>query len=130
MVWINQLGAFRSKVRLSCGTEVCCSEENENLLDIAFNVLDFLADDVEADGLGEGAALASSDDITDLDTESGRAVTRHGLMALLEPVVLLDVMQVITSDNDSSGHFSADDNTPNQKWRSAISIIDDIIINK
>ena len=49
----------------------CRSEEDENLLDVTFNVLDFLADDVEADSLGERATLANSHDITDLDTESG-----------------------------------------------------------
>ena len=48
-----------------------CSEEHEDLLDVTFDVLDLLADDVEADGLGEGAALADSHDITDLDTEGG-----------------------------------------------------------
>ena len=47
------------------------SEEDEDLLDVAFDVLDFLAEDVEADGLGERAALADGDDITDLDAESG-----------------------------------------------------------
>ena len=49
----------------------CRSEEDENLLDVTFNVLDFLADDVEANGLGDRAALANSHDITGLDTESG-----------------------------------------------------------
>jgi len=73
-------------------------------------VLDFLADDVEADGLGERAALADRHDITNLDTESGRAVHRHSLMALLEPVVLLDVVKVIASDNDRPRHFGIDDN--------------------
>ena len=47
------------------------SEENENLLNVTFDVLDFLADDVEADGLGNGAALAHCHDITSLDTEGG-----------------------------------------------------------
>jgi len=37
-------------------------------------------------------------------------VNRHGLMALLKPVVLLDVMQVIASDNDGPSHFGIDDN--------------------
>ena len=55
---------------------------------------------------------------------------RHGLMALLKPVVLLDVMQVIASDNDGPRHFGIDDNAPNQKRKTAMSIIDDIIINK
>mgnify|MGYP000119624175 FL=1 len=93
-------------------------------------MLDFLADDVEADGLGDGSALANGHDITGLDTESGGAMGRHSLMALLEPVVLLDVMQVIASDNDGPRHFGGDDNAPNQRRKSSMSIVDDIIINK
>ena len=92
-----------------------CSEEHEDLLDVTFDVLDLLADDVEADGLGERAALANGHDVTDVDTEGGRAVGRDGVMALLEPVILLDVMQVITTDDDGPLHFSRDDNAPNQR---------------
>lgn len=47
------------------------SEEHEDLLDVTFDVLDLLADDVEADGLGERAALANGHDVTDVDTEGG-----------------------------------------------------------
>jgi len=38
-------------------------------------------------------------------------VGSDGVMALLEPVILLDVMQVITTDDDGPLHFSRDDNT-------------------
>ena len=38
-----------------------------------------------------------------------------GVMALLEPVILLDVVQVIATDDDGSLHFSRDDNAPNQR---------------
>jgi len=75
-------------------------------------VLDFLADDVVADSLGDGSALANSHDITDLDTEGRRAVNGNVLMTLLESVVLLDVMEVITSNDDGSGHLGGDDDTP------------------
>ena len=47
------------------------SEEHEDLLDVTFDVLDLLADDVEANGLGERAALANGRDVTDVDTEGG-----------------------------------------------------------
>ena len=90
------------------------SEENEDLLDVAFDVLDLLADDVEAHSLGEGTALADGDDITGFDAEGGRAVSRDGVVALLEPVVLLDVVQVVATDDDGPGHFSGDHNAPNQ----------------
>jgi len=99
------------------------SEENEDFLDVAFNVLDLLADDVEADSLGKRSALANSADITDLDTESGRAMSGDGLVSLLESVVLLDVMKVIASDDDGSAHFSGDNDTPNQKRKNAVSMM-------
>ena len=75
-------------------------------------MLDLLADNVEADSLGDGTALTNSHDITGLDTEGGGAVSGHGLMALLEPVVLLDVMQVIASDDNRPRHLRGNDNTP------------------
>jgi hypothetical protein len=75
-------------------------------------VLLFLADHVESDGLRERSALADGHDITNLHTESGRAMGRDGLVALLESVVLLDVVQVITSDDDGAGHLSRDNDTP------------------
>ena len=74
-------------------------------------MLDFLAEDVEADGLAEGSALSDGNNVTGLDTESWGAMDGNGLMALLEPVVLLDVMEVITSDDDGSGHLAVDNNT-------------------
>ena len=82
-----------------------CSEKNENLLDIAFNVLDLLTDHVEADGLGDGAALANSDNITGTDTESRGDVSSDSVMALFKTVVLLDVMEEITTDNKSVLHL-------------------------
>jgi len=87
------------------------SEENEDLLDIAFNVLDFLTDDVETNSLGNGAALADSDDITGTDTESRGAMSSGSLMALLESVVLLDVMEVITTNDKCVLHLGGDNNT-------------------
>jgi len=83
-------------------------------------VLDFLADDVEADGLGEGAALTNGNDVTDLDAEGRRDVGRDSFVALLKPVVLADVVEVVASDDDSPRHFSGDDDAPNQSERSAI----------
>jgi hypothetical protein len=86
-------------------------------------VLDFLAENVEADSLGEGTALTNSDDITSPDTEGGGAVNGNVVMALLKSSVLGDEVEVIASDHDSPGHFtSRDDNTPNQEKESAMSI--------
>lgn len=88
------------------------SEENENFPDVTFNVLHFFADYIESNGLGEGSALSNSDNITDFDTESWRTVSWDGVVAFLESVVLLDVMQVVASDNDRTGHLGWNDDTP------------------
>ena len=88
------------------------SEENEDLLNVTFDVLDFLADNVEADGLGKGSALADSHDISDAKTESGGAVSSDGLVALLKPVVLLDVVEVVAADDDGVLHLGRNYDTP------------------
>ena len=58
---------FDGKVRVS--------EEDEDLLNVTFNVLDLLSDDIEANGLGEWSALSDGDDITWVETESWGAVS-------------------------------------------------------
>ena len=68
-------------------------------------MLDFLADNVEANSLGKRSALADSNDITDSQAESGGAVGSDGLVALLEPVVLLDVMEIVTTDDNGVLHL-------------------------
>ena len=77
-------------------------------------MLDFLADNVEANSLGKRSALADSNDISDSEAESGGAVSRDGLVALLESVVLLDKVQVVTADNNGVLHLGRDDDTPIQ----------------
>jgi hypothetical protein len=93
---------FHAKTKHRCSGR---SEENEDLLDVAFDVLLFLADHVESDSLREGSALSDGDDVADLDTESRGAVGGDSSVALLEPVVLLDVMQVVTTDDNRASHF-------------------------
>jgi hypothetical protein len=87
------------------------SEKDESFLDVTFNSLDFLSDDVETDGLGEGTALSDGDDISDSKSESGRAMGGEGLVTLLKSVVLLDEMEVITSDDNGSLHLVGNNNT-------------------
>jgi hypothetical protein len=69
-------------------------------------VLDLFTDEIESNGLGKGSALVNSDDITNFDTESWRAVSYNGVVVFLKSVVLLDVMEVVTFDNDCTGHLS------------------------
>jgi hypothetical protein len=86
--------------------------ESEGLLAVASVSLSVNLDDVETDGLGEGSALTDGHDVTLLHTgEGGGAVSGEVLVSLLESVVLLDVMQVVSSDNDGSSHLSRNNNT-------------------
>lgn len=57
-------------------------------------------------------ALANSDDVTLLNAnEGGRKVSREILVALLETVVLSNVVEVISADNDSALHLVGDNDT-------------------
>lgn len=78
-------------------------------------MLNFLADNVETDSLRKRSALTNSDDITDSESECWGAVSSDGLVALLKSVVLDDVMEIITTDDDSVCHFVGDNNTPTCK---------------
>lgn len=82
------------------------SEENECFLDVTFNTLYFLADDVEANSLRDGSALTDSHDITNLETECWGAMAGYSLVTFLKSVVLLNVVEVITTNNNSSVHLS------------------------
>ena len=87
------------------------SEEHESFLDVTVDSLGFLAEHVEADSLGEGSALANSHDVTDDESEGGGLVASHGVMTLFESVVLSDVMEVITTDDNVVLHFVGDNDT-------------------
>ncbi len=90
-----------------------CSEETELLLSGVLLSLGFDLDHVEANSLGEGSALAHSDNVALIDAgEGGRAVGSQVLVSLLESVVLLDVVQVVSSHNDGSLHLSGHHDAP------------------
>jgi hypothetical protein len=59
-------------------------------------------EDVEADGLGKGPALANDDGVTGLDTESGGDVCGKVLVAALVTGVLGDEVKVFTADNQGA----------------------------
>jgi hypothetical protein len=59
-------------------------------------------EDVEADSLGEGPALADDDLVTGLDTESGRDVGGEVLVAPLVTGVLGDEVEVFTADDQGA----------------------------
>ena len=62
-------------------------------------------DNVESNSLGEWSALSASHDISFLNIEAWRAVNGSVVVSLLETVVLLDVVQVVATNNDGSGHL-------------------------
>lgn len=63
------------------------------------------AQHVEPHGLGEGAALADDDGVTLVDAEARGDVGRDVAVALLVPLVLGDVVQVVPPQDDGAGHL-------------------------
>lgn len=59
--------------------------------------------------LGQGTALADGNPVTLLNTESGRDVSSKVLVPLLVTVVLGDVVEVFTADDDGTVHLGRDD---------------------
>ena len=89
------------------------SEKHEHLSDVAFNVLGLLSDHIEADSLGERSALSDSDDITSTESEGWRAVSCYVSVTLLKSIVLLDVMEIVTTKDNGVLHLSRNNDTPN-----------------
>lgn len=89
------------------------SEHDKSLANVAFNVLLLDSDHVETLGLRDWAALTDGHDVTDSGTGEGwRQMSGHVVVSLLEPVVFLDVVQVITAEDDSLGHLVGEHDTP------------------
>lgn len=70
-----------------------------------------MCDDVETDSLRKRAALSDSDNISVLDREGWGAVSSNILVPLLKTTVLLNVVQVVPSDDDCSLHLGGHDLT-------------------
>ena len=66
-------------------------------------------EDVEADSLGKGPALADNDLVTGLGTERGRNVGGEVLVALLVTGVLGNEVKVFTADDDRPVHLGRHD---------------------
>ena len=88
------------------------SEHDEGLSNVALDSLLLDSDHVEPHGLGEGAALTHSDDIAGSDTgESRGQVGGQVVVPLLESVVLLDIVEVVSAEDDGSGHLGGKHDT-------------------
>lgn len=67
--------------------------------------------DVESNGLGDWSTLTNGNDVTNFDTESWGDVNWNVLVSLFVSVVLWNVVQVVSSDDDSTVHLGGDDGT-------------------
>jgi len=67
--------------------------------------------DVEVDGFGEGSAFSDEDDISFFDCESRGDVSGDVSVSLLVSVVFRDVVEVITTDNNSALHLGGNDDS-------------------
>lgn len=68
-------------------------------------------DNVESNSLGDWSTLADGNDVTNLDTESWGNVNWDVLVSLFVSVVLWNVMQVSSSDDNGTVHLGGDDGT-------------------
>ena len=67
--------------------------------------------DVESNGLGDWSTLTNNNNVTFLDTESWGNVSSQVLVSLLVSVVLWNVVQVFSSDDDGSVHLGGNNGT-------------------
>ena len=85
-------------------------EDTEGLLASPDVLGGLVGDDVEADSLGEGAALTDGHNITLLDgIKGGGAVGGNVLVALLKTTVLGDVVKVVPADDNGVLHLGRED---------------------
>ena len=92
------------------------SEHAEGLSNVTNDSLLFNSDGVESDGFGDWSALSNGDNITGSNSwESWGQMSWEIVMSLLESVILLDEMQVISSQDNCVLHLACKDNTPNRK---------------
>lgn len=95
-------------------TETDRSEETELFLSETFLLsLGLDLNNVKPDGLGQRSALADGDDISFSDSgECWGAVSGQVFVSLLKSVVLLDVMEVVSSDHNCSLHLGRNNDAP------------------
>jgi len=83
------------------------------LLDVNGLVSNLLVnlDNVESNGLGQRSALADGDDIAFTEEESRGAVCCDILVTLFVPLVLPNILQVATTDNNGALHLGRHNDT-------------------
>ena len=103
--------AYFSGLRIK-GRSGLISEEDELLLHVSFDFLWFNFQDIESDCLWEGSALSYSHYISFLDSESRGTVNGKVSVSLFESVILLNIVKIISSDDNCSLHLSRYDDSP------------------
>jgi len=89
------------------------SEHDESLSNVTFDSLLLNSDDVESNGLGQWSALADGDNVSNSgSSEAWGAVSWEVVMSLFESIVLLDIVKVVSSQNNGPVHFGREDDTP------------------
>ena len=83
-------------------------EHTESLLS-GLGTLGLMGDNIELNSLSQRTALTNSNNISLLNTEAWTAVGMDVLVTLLETTVLLNVVKVITTYNNSTLHLGRDD---------------------
>jgi hypothetical protein len=73
--------------------------------------LRLMSHDIELNGLGQRTALPNSHNVTLFHGETGAAMGVNVLVTLLETTVLLDVVEVIPTNNDGALHLRGDDDS-------------------
>ncbi len=68
-------------------------------------------ENIEVHGLGQRSALSNSGNISLFDSEARRAVGDDVGVSLLVPVVLLDVVEVVPSEDNGVSHLVGDDHS-------------------
>ena len=112
---------------------ILCSEHDECLSNITFNSFLLDSQSVESDSLGDRSALTDGNDITNSSSgESRGKMSGHVLMSLLESVVLLNVVEVISSEDNSSAHLIGEDDTfedsaSDGNWGSERTLVIDVL---
>ena len=91
---------LRSNCRLHIHNAKCLHEHETSMMKNLQHV--------ETNRLCQWSALASRDDVTFLDIEGRGAVDCQVAVTFLESVELLDVVQVIASNDDSAFHLGGD----------------------
>jgi hypothetical protein len=91
------------------------SEKVELLSGGTDNIIGLDFQDIEFDSFRQGSALAGNNNITFLNGEGRGSMAGNVFMSFLETLIFLHVVEIVSTDNNSVGHFGRDDHTSKNK---------------